>query len=215
MSTKLTVIISIFLIVVIFAVSAVLWNQLPDQMASHWDENDQVNGYMSKFWGVFLLPLMSIGLVLLLLLVPSIDPRKANIIQFRPFYNAFIVLFLVFMLYVHILTLLWNTGHTGFRFGSALTPAMGLLFVFLGLMMLKAKQNYFIGIRTPWTLASETVWNKTHQLGGKLFIGSGVIALLGIFFPDQAFLLILVPVFSTALITVVYSYLVFRREQAV
>lgn len=214
MSTKLTVIISTILIVALFAVGAALWNQLPDVMASHWDENDQVNGTMSKFWGVFLVPFMSIGLVLLLLAVPSIDPKKSNITRFRPYYNFFIVFFLVFLLYVHLLTLAWNLGFTSFSFGTALTPAMGVLFIFMGFMVQKAKQNYFIGIRTPWTLASESVWNKTHQLGGKLFIASGVIALLGIFFPRQAYLLVLVPVLSTALVTVVYSYLAYRREQA-
>ena len=76
------------------------WNQLPDPMASHWDINDQVNGTMPKFWGVFLLPLISLGLFLLFLLIPAIDPLKANIAKFRDTFNLFIVFMTLFLMYV-------------------------------------------------------------------------------------------------------------------
>ena len=81
------------------------------------------------------------------------------------------------MLYIYALTLLWNLGYTDFGMSRAMLPAMGLLFIFIGYMLRKAKRNFFIGIRTPWTLSSDKVWDETHRLGAILFMISGVLAL--------------------------------------
>ena len=212
MSTRTTLIIVTILIVTSTLAGLLLWNQLPEPMASHWGVNDQVNGYMSKFWGVFLMPVITIAMLLLFLVIPSIDPLKANIAQFRDYFNSFIALIVAFMVYIYGLTLVWNLGYASFRMSTAMLPAMGLLFIFVGVMIGKAKRNYFIGIRTPWTLSSDKVWDETHRIGGKLFIASGALALLGAFFPDYAFWFIMVPVLGTALFTVVYSYVLFQRE---
>ena len=190
-----------------------LWNQLPEQMASHWNENDQVDGYMSRFWGVFLMPLMTLGLFLLFLVIPAIDPLKANIAKFRGVFNLFIVFIIGFMLYIHALTLLWSLGYTGFEMSKAMLPAMGLLFILVGYLMRKAKRNWFIGIRTPWTLSSDYVWDKTHQLGAILFVASGVLAFIGGFFGGMlAFWLFFVPLMASAIFLVVYSYVLYQRE---
>lgn len=213
MSTRLTLLLSFLLILVTLLAGVFLWNQLPESMASHWNEQDQVDGYTGKFWGAFMVPLMMIGLTLLFLTIPSIDPLKKNIADFRGLFNLFIVLFNVFMAYVHGLTLAWNLGYTNFRMSTLMMPALGLLFILVGLLTRKAKRNYFIGIRTPWTLANDTVWEKTHKLGGLLFIAAGVLSLVGIFLPEQAFLLMLIPVIATAGISFVYSYILFRQEE--
>ncbi len=212
MSQKTTLVIVVTLVLASFLAGVILWNSMPDAMASHWGTDDQVNGYMPKFWGLFMVPLMTAGMLALFMLIPLIDPLKANIAQFREYFNGIIVLITVFMLYVHVLTLAWNMGATNFRLSAALLPAMGLLFVFMGLMISKAKRNYFIGIRTPWTLSSDSVWDQTHRVGGKLFIASGVLALLGAFFPGQAIWFIMVPVMGSSLFTVGYSYYVYQRE---
>jgi len=212
MTTKLALIISTLLIVILLLAGVFLWNQLPEQMASHWNENDEVNDYMGRFWGVFLVPLMMIGFTLLFFAIPLIDPLKANIAEFRPFFNAFIVVFNIYMAYIHILTLIWNMGKTNFGLSRMMLPAIGLLFVFIGLLIKNAKRNFFIGIRTPWTLSSDVVWEKTHKLGSKLFIAGGIISLLGIVFPKQAIILLMVPVLASALIPVVYSYFLYRQE---
>jgi len=212
MSTRTTLIIVSILIVASTLAGLLLWNQLPEPMASHWGTNDQVNGYISKFWGVFLMPIITIAMLLLFLVIPAIDPLKANIAQFRDTFNSFIALIVAFMVYIYGLTLVWNLGYTSFRMSIAMLPAMGLLFIFIGIMVGKAKRNYFIGIRTPWTLSSDKVWDETHRVGGKLFIASGLLALLGAFFPDYAFWFIMGPVMGTALFTVVYSYILFQRE---
>jgi uncharacterized membrane protein len=212
MSTRTTLMIVTVLIVASTMAGLLLWNQLPDPMASHWGTDDQVNGTMSKFWGVFLMPVITIAMLLMFLVIPAIDPLKANIAQFRDTFNSFIALIVAFMVYIYGLTLVWNLGYTSFRMSTAMLPAMGLLFIFVGVMIGKAKRNYFIGIRTPWTLSSDKVWDETHRVGSKLFIASGVLALLGAFFPDYAFWFIMVPVLGTALFTIIYSYVLFRRE---
>ncbi len=214
MSNRNTLIISLLLIAAALALSLAVYGRLPQPMASHWGGNDQVNGTISRFWGAFLVPIMSVLLLGLFLAIPLIDPMKANIASFRGFFNAFIVLLMAFLLYVHALTILWNLGVQSFRMSTALLPAIGLLYIFGGLMMRHAKRNFFIGIRTPWTLSSDKVWDETHRVGGPLFIASGVLALLSVFLPGPvAYWLVLGPVLASAVFLVVYSYVLWRREQ--
>src|SRR5262245_38411345 len=182
MSVRTTTIIVLTMILAAVLAGLMLWSRLPDPMASHWNANDQVNGYISKFWGVFLMPLVSLGMFLLFLLIPNIDPLKANIAQFRGVFNVFIAYIVAFMLYIHALTLLWSLGYTSFGMSKALLPALGLLLILIGNLMRQARRNWFIGIRTPWTLSSDTVWDKTHQLGAILFMLSGALAFIGSFF---------------------------------
>jgi uncharacterized membrane protein len=213
MTTKTTSIFTLAMIVLALLAGAALWNQLPDQMASHWNSNDQVDGYISRFWGVFLMPLITLGMLVLFLVLPGIDPLKANIAQFRESFNLFIVVIVAFMLYVHGLTLAWSLGYNDFKMSAAMLPFMGVLFIAIGFMLRKAKRNFFIGIRTPWTLSSDSVWDKTHQLGSILFMASGAFAILGGFFGGMtAFWLMFVPLIGSSLFLVVYSYVLYRAE---
>jgi uncharacterized membrane protein len=213
MSTKTTAIFSMLLIAIAIIAGVALWNQLPDQMASHWDVNDQVNGTMPKFWGVFMMPLVTLGMMALFLIVPNIDPLKANIAKFRETFNIFIALIIAFMLYIHGLTLAWSLGFTNFKMSAAMLPFMGVLFIAIGYMLKKAKRNFFIGIRTPWTLSSDTVWDKTHQLGSILFMLSGALAIVGGFFGGMtAFWFLFIPLIGSTVFLVVYSYLLYQDE---
>ena len=213
MNIKTTSIIVLTLIAIALVAGLALWNQLPYQMASHWNSNDQVDGYISRFWGVFLMPLITLGMFVLFLVVPGIDPLKANIAQFREAFNIFIALMVAFMLYVHGLTLVWSLGYQDFKMSAAMLPFMGILFIAIGYLLRQAKRNFFIGIRTPWTLSSDSVWDKTHQLGSTLFMVSGAFAILGGFFGGMtAFWLMFVPLIGSSLFLVVYSYVLYRGE---
>ena len=213
MSTRTTTIIVLIMIAAATLAGLLLWNRLPDLMASHWNINDQVDGYISKFWGVFMLPLITLGMFLLFLVVPSIDPMKANIAQFRESFNLFIVLIVGFMVYLYGLTLAWNLGYTNFRMSGAMLPAIGLLFIFIGFMMRQAKRNFFIGIRTPWTLSSDMVWNETHRVGAILFMISGALAFIGGFFGGTtAFWMMFAPIMGSTAFLLVYSYMLYQRE---
>lgn len=213
MSTKTTSILVIALVAIAVIAGVILWNQLPDQMASHWNVKDQADDYMPKFWGVFLMPIISLGMLALFLVIPNIDPLKANIAEFRNIFNLFILLIVVFMLYVHGLTLAWNMGNQSFKMSAAMLPFLGVLFIFIGYMLRQAKRNFFIGIRTPWTLSSDTVWNKTHQLGSVLFMVSGAFAFIGSFLGGMlAFWLLFVPLMCSVVFLILYSYILYRNE---
>ncbi len=199
------------ILVLSFAIGTFLYPQMPDKMASHWNAQGQVDGYMSKFWGLFLLPLTSVGLFLLFILIPKIDPLKVNIEKFRNYYDGFVVFMMIFLFYIYLLTVFWNVG-IRFNMTRLLTPALGILFYYCGVLIKNAKRNWFIGIRTPWTLSSEKVWDKTHQIGGKLFKIAGIIALGGVFFQNYALFLVLVPVISVSTYTIVYSYFEYQKE---
>jgi uncharacterized membrane protein len=96
---------------------------------------------------------------------------------------------------------------------GAMLPAIGLLFIFIGFMLRQAKRNFFIGIRTPWTLSSDTVWNETHRVGAVLFMISGGFAFLGgLFGGTAAFWLMFAPIIGSTVFLLVYSYILYRRE---
>ena len=213
MSTRSTLILTILLIMVTTAFSLAAYPHLPDLMASHWGANDQVNGYLPRFWSAFLTPLISLGMLVLFLLIPNIDPMKVNIAKFRETFNAFIVAIILFLVYLHFLTILWNLGYQNFQMSTAILPALGLIMIVAGLMMRKARRNFFIGIRTPWTLSNDRVWDETHRLGAVLFIISGALAFVGVFFRGAtAFWLILGSLLASTIFLVIYSYVLYQQE---
>ncbi len=194
-----------------FILSIYFYQQVPEQMATHWNSQGEVDGYMSKLWGLFFMPLVITGLAIMFLLIPKIDPRKENIEKFRKYYDGFIVILILFMVLVHLHILLWNTG-TQVSPDVVFPIGIGLLFYYTGILTENAELNWFIGIRTPWTLSSERVWKKTNRLGGKLFKIAGIAAVFGAFFPEHAIYFILVPVIFVVLFTVVYSYVEYQKE---
>jgi uncharacterized membrane protein len=211
MSTRTTIIISLIAILAATVASAAIYPRLPEMAASHWNAAGQVDGYMPRFWAAFLMPLVSIGLLLLFLAIPVIDPLKANIAKFRTYYNGFIALIIVFMLFIHAITLAWNLGYDQFNIGNAIIPAVGLILIFAGVITMKAKRNFFIGIRTPWTLSDDTVWEETHKLGGKLFIAAGIITMLSVFLGERGIWIMLPAALLAGFAPVVYSYFLWRR----
>lgn len=211
MSNRTSIILSFVLIAIALLVGILLYGRLPDPMPSHWNAAGQVDGYMPKFWGTFLLPIMTLVLMPLFLAIPGIDPLKANIAKFRGAYNWFIVAFVVYMLFVFALTLAAGLGYQ-FNMTVMILPAVGLLFIGAGYMMSKARRNFFIGIRTPWTLSSETVWDKTHQFGSKLFMLGGVVTILSAFLGENGIWLMLAASLVAAFVPMVYSYILWRQE---
>jgi len=195
-----------------FALAVFCYPLMPEKMASHWSAAGEVNGYMPKFWGLFLMPIISLIIFALFVLIPKVDPLKANIAKFRKYFDGFIILLEVFLLYIYILTLIWNVG-IKFDFTLAIIPAIALFFYYIGFLVEKSERNWFVGIRNPWTLSSEIVWKKTHKLGGKLFKIAGLIAFSGILFPKYAFLIFILPVIIFTVYITFYSYFEYKKEK--
>ena len=208
---KIATIVSIVIILLSFAVGIYLYPQLPDKMVSHWNVDGRVNGYMPKFWGLFLMPIISSIMLMLFLLLPKIDPLKENISQFRRYYDNFILLIILFMFYLDVLSIRWNQGRR-FNFVQFLIPAFVILFYYAGILISHTKRNWFIGIRTPWTISSDVVWNKTHELGGRLFKIVAIISLIGLILPSIAFWLLIVPIMLVTVYVIIYSYFEHKKE---
>lgn len=198
-------------LLITFIVTIAVYPLMPDMIPSHWNAAGQVNGYMSKFWGLFLVPFIMAGFVALLLVLPRIDPLKKNYDKFRGYYDGFILVFVVYLLVIQAQIILWSAG---VRISPNLTfPILfGMLFIYLGFLVGHAEPNWFVGIRTPWTLSSDSVWKKTHLLGGKLFKIAGIICLFGALFQEYAIWFILVPVFLVSGYIIIYSYLEYQKE---
>jgi len=190
------------------------YDKMPLEMASHWNSKGEIDGYMSKTYGLFLMPVISIILVLLFILILKIDPLKKNIKKFIKYYGGLVLLIILFFFYLHLLVIFANLGYE-FNMTLMMVPGLGVLFYFLGMILSKAKRNWFVGIRTPWTLSSDKVWDKTHLLGGKLFKIAGVIAFVGLILPDYAIWFAVVPILIFVFYLVVYSYVEFGKLRKV
>jgi len=195
-----------------FAIGIYLYAEMPTIIASHWNTQGQVNGYLSKFWGLFLMPIISFALFLLFIAIPKIDPLKQNIAKFRKYFDRFVILVMLFLFYIYLLTIFWNLGFS-FNLIRSLVPAFAILIYYVGVLLENTKRNWFIGIRTPWTMSSDKVWEKTHKLGGKLFKIGAVIILIGILFGNYAFYLMLIVLFAAVIYPVIYSYFEFKKQR--
>jgi len=212
MSARKSEIVIVGIALLSFVIGVYYYPQMPEQMASHWNAKGQVDDYLSKFWGLFLIPITLVGLALLFMAVPRMDPLRENIEKFRRYYDGFVILFMLFMIVVYLLTILWNTG-IKISLNVFLPIAAGIMFVGVGILVENTRQNWFVGIRTPWTMSSESVWDKTHRMAGKLFKIAGAIAIVGILFQSYAVYFVLVPAILVAVYTVAYSYVEYKKER--
>lgn len=199
----------LFLLISIVS-SVYCYTQLPDTIASHWGLSGEVDDYSGKAI-IFLFPGVMIFMILLFWFIPKIDPLKNNIKSFYSSFETFILVFLLFFLLLQAQFTLWNMGFQipPNMFMPLLT---GFLFFSIGVMLNKTTPNWFIGIRTPWTISNEKVWKKTHDIGSKLFKIAGIISAVGILFQKYAFFFIIVPIIAFSIFLVVYSYFEYKKE---
>ncbi len=208
-----TLLIAILAVVLVsFLVGAAAYSQLPSRAVTHWNAQGQPDGYSSRFSAAFVLPILLAFVVGLLLFLPRIDPRRFNAAGFRLSYYFFILLVVGFMLYLQALTILYNLG-IHFDLLTAMIPGFAILDFATAYVLRRAKPNWFIGIRTPWTLSNDQVWQETHRVGSWGFVAAGALSLFGLIFPREAFLFIIVPLLAVSIFALAYSYFAYRRIQ--
>ena len=209
MTTMRTNVLSLLFIAIITAVAAYLYPSLPEQIPTHWNIRGEVDDYTPKPWGVIVLPLAAILIFVIMKLIPVISPKGFRTDQFMDVINIFTVTLVGFMSGIGLLVLLAASGRN-VQMNEMVFAALGLLFIVLGNYMSKVRKNFFIGIRTPWTLASDEVWSRTHRLGGWIFVLIGFFMFLNAFirFP-QAWLIGAIVIL--ALVPVVYSFVLYRN----
>ncbi|MFH0929375.1 MAG: DUF1648 domain-containing protein [Candidatus Aenigmatarchaeota archaeon] len=203
-------ILSLLIVLTSLMTSLYFYPIMPDELASHWNAQGEVDGYMSKFWGLFLMPIVSVALMTMFVIIPKIDPLKKNIKKFRSYFDIFALVTIVFMFYIYLLTIIWNLG-IRFDMSQLIIPPIGLLLFCAGVLTEKSEMNWFIGIKTPWTLSDERVWKKTNKLGGKIFKVSGIIATISILIPVYSIFLVLLPIIVGSIYLVLYSYFQYIR----
>jgi uncharacterized membrane protein len=203
----------IFLVVISFLAGAYFYRHFPLLVPSHWNLAGQVDGYASPFMAAFLLPLMILGLYLLFLALPILDPKREQYVTFAPTYHKFKDLIIAFLFVLFIMTGLNGLGRP-VNIGFWAPVLIGILFILIGSLLGKVKSNWFLGIRTPWTLSSETVWNKTHKLSGQVMMAAGLIMILSALVPAAGKIILFVAaILLIILVPTIYSYLLYIQEK--
>ena len=202
------------LVLLITAVSSFyFYYNFPEQVATHWNIAGEADGWSSRVFAAFGFPMIMLGMYLLFFILPYLDPRKNRYGQFRKVYHFFKGILVFFMAFIYFISGFKNIGYN-INLELWIPITVGALFMLLGNYMGKIKPNWFLGIRTPWTLSSEEVWNKTHRFSGRMFLIAGLLMMLTGFSPIG----LKMPIFVTAMTiillgTIGYSYLAYRQEE--
>jgi uncharacterized membrane protein len=200
------------LVSLMFLASASLWSTAPESIPVHWNLQGDVDRYGGKFEGLMLLPLIAVGISLLLRFIPAMDPKKENFAQFGKVYSIIRVAVTLLMAVIHVAILGTVLGFT-IDMGLAVSLGVGSLLIVLGNFMGKIRPNWFVGVRTPWTLSSKKSWVKTHRMSGWLFILMGLaVVATGLTQSKYALGIMLALVLGGSLWAVIYSWLVWRGD---
>ncbi|HET7931097.1 MAG TPA: SdpI family protein [Rhodanobacteraceae bacterium] len=206
-----TLVVSGLFVATLLGVAVWLYPQLPAQAPIHWDADGQVNGWAPRFWAVAVPVLVLVALAIMTPLLPRISPRKFEIKPFARVYGILMLTVQGFLVVVSICALLAAAGYD-VPIPLVVSLCSGALFMVLGNYMGKLRKNFFVGIRTPWTLASDAVWERTHRLGGWLFVLAG-LAWMGLGLAGAPGTWLIAVVLIAALVPCVYSYFIYRRLQ--
>ncbi len=189
-----------------------VWSHLPEQMPTHWNLEGEPDDYSHKAFGLLLLPVLNIFTTALLFGLPYIDPRRENFELFANTMRSFRLLFTTFMLVVFGSIVAAGLGYD-FAIERVICVCLILLFLVLGNMFGKVRSNYFVGIRTPWTLENPEVWRRTHRMAAVLWVAASVIALPApILFDGVAlFTIMMVYIGTITFVPLIYSLVTFRK----
>lgn len=188
-----------------------VYPHLPDRVPSHWNIRGEIDGYQGRSFGAFFAPLMSIGLYLMMLFLPLIDPKRENYLRFKGAYTFLRWGLVLFMAVLYGVTLMTAFGYP-VNVNLVIKAMVACLFIVIGNFMGQFRHNYFVGIKTPWTLANEEVWQRTHRMGGILWVICGLICLVMAPFDNTwSAAIYFGAIMVMALGPIIYSYLVFAR----
>ncbi|UOF92107.1 SdpI family protein [Fodinisporobacter ferrooxydans] len=198
-------------IVFTFIGGVFLQSHMHHRIPIHWNITGNVDGYAQPWVAVYIMPVVHAIIYGFLLILPKIDPKRDNYLTFDHTYRLFTFVFVLFFS-----ALIWMVDLQGigmqFPLVMLLQLMLGILFVILGNWLGRVRHNYFIGIRTPWTLANETVWKKTHRFVGKLYVISGVIIGFAAALPHTVgFVVMIALILLSSSMGIVYSFMIYRR----
>lgn len=210
MKNKYYIIIQIVLIALMYAFGILMFNNLADVIPVHWNFVGEPDNFINKSIVVYLFPLFLVALNVMFYFLPKIDPNKKKYKDFSFAWNVMKLAITVFFAYIYLVSL-YAAYDSTVNVSSLVVGGIGVLFMLIGNYMGKIRQNYFIGIKTPWTLSNEEVWNKTHRLGGWVFLISGILFILGALFNQFLLAITIFVVIFILVVPILYSYIIFKR----
>lgn len=207
--------IPLFLMISTFIAAFYIYPTLPEKIPVHWNASGEVDGFSGAF-GIFLIPIMFLVIIVLLFILPLMEVFRENMLKIYNYYYIFKIIFSLFFVGLFISTMLPNYGYD-INVAYVVIIMIGLMFISLGFILPKLKRNFMFGIRTGWTLSSDEVWDKTHKLGGILFIILGVITLilLSILKLETLFFVFIILTLLISLVLVIYSYYIYKNTNII
>jgi uncharacterized membrane protein len=194
--------------------SAIVYPKLPETIPTHWNMDGQPDGWSNRAFGAWITPVILLGMWALFRLLPAIDPRGANYAKFGGAFEAIIDSLMLFLLGMHIVLLRAGLGYP-VQIERIVPFGVGVLLIVIGNLLPRCRPNWFVGIRTPWTLSSDRVWEKTHRLGGRLFVAAGfLIAIAALFWVQWVRVVLITSILLATAAVLIYSYLEWKREQS-
>ena len=195
-----------------FVLAAVTWNSAPDRIPVHWGLDGQPDRYGGRFEGLFAMPLISVALYFVMQWLPRFDPGKANYPAFAGAYGAIRLALTVTLTVIYASVHLWLRGQP-VSVATLMPLIAGAMCVVLGAVMGKVRPNWFFGIRTPWTLSSKLSWNRSHRVGGWLFILVGLLMMVAaVVRSGWAIWTMIAAPLGAAIVVTAYSYFVWRSD---
>ncbi|WP_026486588.1 SdpI family protein [Caldanaerobius polysaccharolyticus] len=201
----------IAVICITWIITFAIYGRLPEKIPIHWNAAGHIDRYGAKAT-IFLSPSLTTLIYAGMLFLPLIDPRRANYAKFTGPYRVIRSLLVLIFVIIHLM----STGaalNYSIKIDRILPLVLSIMIIVMGNYMGKLRHNYFVGIKTPWTLADEDVWNKTHRFGGLLWVLAGLIGLIGSFIGGMwAFMMFLIPLLAASIAAVVYSYFAYKNK---
>jgi uncharacterized membrane protein len=209
MQTRTALVLSAILFLAVAAYTASVYSQLPERMPSHWNIRGEVDGWMTRPWGAgFGVGFAGLFAVLLVAL-PWLSPRNFTVDNFREAFNYIMFGTVLFMGYLQVVIL--QAGlHPNQDVSKPMIAGIALFMAFIGNLLGKVRRNFWIGIRTPWTLASDEVWFATHRLAARLMVVAGLLGAV-LVFCGVSFTVVFVLVIASAIIPTIYSAIISKR----
>lgn len=210
--TRMYVAFAVGLTLATWAATLAIYSALPEQVPTHWNIRGEVDAYGNKTWATFLMPGVMVGLLALFRLLPWLSPKSFTLDTFRGTYEFIVAAAMGLMAYIHGL-MLWAAYSGPIDINRALSSGLCLFFMLMGNVLGKVRRNFFVGVRTPWTLASERVWIDTHRLAARMFVAAGLIGFLVCLLVGGpvAFIATLALIMIAAFTPVVYSLVHYKQ----
>ena len=208
-TNKKTLILTSIVTLLPILVGVLLWNRLPDVMATHFGMSNEANGFSSNAFTVFGLPLFMLAMLWFCAVITSNDPRKQNISP-----KVFTLVLWIIPVVSLICAAIIYTYNLGYNWNITFVMELftGILFIIVGNYLPKSRQNYTVGIKLPWTLADEDNWNRTHRLGGFLWVICGILLIVMTLTGFKTEIFLFGIIIAATVVPCIYSYLLYKKK---